>query len=79
MAPLRRHRTSPRVIGREQADAEGLPLIHLGVLGGAARPWAVAGSVDRGRASGLALTRSTRGRHGVGLWRMGRCWSRSLG
>jgi hypothetical protein len=43
MAPLRRHRTSPRVIGRKQADAEGQPLIHLGFLDGAATPWAVAG------------------------------------
>jgi hypothetical protein len=39
MAPLRRHRTSPRVIGREQVDAEGLPLIHLGFLDDAATPW----------------------------------------
>jgi hypothetical protein len=68
MAPLRRHRTRPRVIRPEQAHAEGLRFIHLGF------PWRR--RLRRGPSqerrprsgfAGLALTRSTRGRHRVGL------------
>jgi hypothetical protein len=50
MAPLRRHRTRPRVIRPEQAHAEGLRFIHLGF------PWRRGYAVgrrrsdDRGRA-----------------------------